>query len=64
MMNEKQDIVAVSLQQTDSSSKDSVNKTPQKPQLACRIRDVNNKRDVYVYNGIDKYILYTILKEL
>lgn len=60
----KQDIVAVSLQQTDSSSKEPVKKTPQKPQLACRIRDLTNNRDVYVYNGIDKYILYTILKEV
>lgn len=64
MMNQKQDIVAVSLHQTDSSTKDSGNKTPQKPKLACRIKDVTNNRDLYIYNGIDKYILYTLLKEL
>ncbi|SLC85230.1 Uncharacterised protein [Mycobacteroides abscessus subsp. abscessus] len=63
-MMKRQDIVPVSLQQIDFMSKDYESKTPQKPKLACRIKDVNNNRDIHVYNGIDKYILYTILKEL
>ena len=63
-MMEKQDIVAVSLHQIESNAKEVGNKTPQKPKLACRIRDVTNNRDLYIYNGIDKYILYTLLKEL
>ena len=40
MMNKKQDIVAISLHQTDSNIKESVNKTPQELKLACRIKDV------------------------
>lgn len=60
----KQDIVPVPLPQTDSVSKHQVIKHQEKPELAYRIKDVNHNRDVYVYNGIDKYILYTILKEL
>lgn len=64
MMNKKQDIVAISLHQTDSNIKESVNKTPQELKLACRIKDVAGNRDFYIYNGIDKYILYTLLKEL
>ena len=64
MMNKKQDIVAISLHQTDSNIKESVNKTPQELKLACRIKDVAGNRDLYIYNGIDKYILYTLLKEL
>ena len=34
MMNEKQEIVAVSLHQTDSSAKESGNKTPQKLKIS------------------------------
>ncbi|WP_414031469.1 hypothetical protein [Carnobacterium maltaromaticum] len=64
MMNEKQDIVAVSLHQTGSTAKEPGNKVLQKPKLACRIKDVTNNRDLNIYNGIDKYILYALLKEL
>ncbi|SEL36685.1 hypothetical protein SAMN04488700_0170 [Carnobacterium iners] len=64
MINKKQDIVAISLHQMDLSAKESDKKNPQNLKLACKIRDVTSNRDIYIYNGIDKYILYTLLKEL
>ena len=63
-MNEKQDIVTVSLHQIGLSAKESDEKNPQNTKLTCKMKDTTSNRDIYIYNGIDKYILYTLLKEL
>ena len=33
-----------------------------KPKLACRIK--SEDKEIFIYNGMDKYLLYTLLKEL
>ena len=32
-----------------------------KPKLACRIK--SEGKEIFIYNGMDKYLLYTLLKE-
>lgn len=38
--------------------------TPNERQLAFEIKDTDRNRTVSVYQGIEKYILYALLKEL
>lgn len=33
-----------------------------KPKLACRIK--SEDKEIFIYNGMDKYLLYTLLKEV
>ena len=61
-MSKIQDIVSVSLSSPNSEPKSIAQSTPIKPKVALRIK--RGDMDLTFYNGCDKYILYTTLKEL
>ncbi|EOH86351.1 hypothetical protein [Enterococcus pallens] len=56
---EKNDIVPIQL---IDSKKSTTSASPANPKVAARIKI--GQADAYIYNGTDKYILATILKEL
>lgn len=62
-MENYHDIVPVQLKGAHYDSKPG-KKVPDHSKLAFKIKDTGKNRDVYVYNGIDKQILYTLFKEL
>lgn len=55
---EKKEIVPIQLVDQKPTSKPA----PAKPKVAARIKI--GQLDVHIYNGTDKYVLTTILKEL
>ena len=61
-MSKIQEIVAVNLGQNNSNSKQVLTSATVKPKIALRIK--HTELDLTDYNGCDKYILYTALKEL
>ncbi|EJM6074590.1 hypothetical protein NOQ75_002093 [Enterococcus faecalis] len=61
-MSKIQEIVAVNLGQNNSNTKQIPTSATVKPKIALRIKHA--ELDLTVYNGCDKYILYTALKEL
>ena len=56
---EKKEIVPIQLVDQKPTSKPAI---PAKPKVAARIKI--GQVDVHIYNGTDKYVLTTILKEL
>lgn len=60
-MERKQDIVPVRLEQTTENHGTT---SQPKPKVAFQLTDSEKNRTIRVYNGIDKYILYTLLKGL
>lgn len=60
-MERKQDIVPIRLEQP--TEKHGTNSQPNS-KVAFQLTDSEKNRTIRVYNGIDKYILYTLLKGL
>lgn len=60
-MEKQPDIVPIQL---DKSTQIDFDATPDERQLAFEIKDADLNRTVSVYQGIEKYILYALLKEL
>lgn len=56
---EKNDIVPIQLV---DAKRPTTSTAPAKPKVAARVKI--GQADAYIYNGTDKYILATILKEL
>ena len=60
-MERKQDIVPIRLEQTTENHRDT---SQSKSKVAFQLIDSEKNQTIRVYNGIDKYILYTLLKGL
>lgn len=60
-MERKQDIVPVRLDQTTENHRTI---SQSKPKVAFQLTNSEKNQTIRVYNGIDKYILYTLLKGL
>ena len=58
-MERQPDIVPIQL-----NNQNDFDPMPHERQLAFEIKDMDRNRTVSVYQGIEKYILYALLKEL
>jgi len=62
-MENYHDIVAVKLH-GDQEHSTRQKKVTERTAVALRIKDTDKNREIFIYNGIQKYILDALIKEL
>jgi hypothetical protein len=61
-MTKIQDIVPVNIKPNQATRNEATQSHSTKPKVALRLK--RDDLDITFYNGCDKYLLYTVLKEL
>jgi hypothetical protein len=61
-MTKIQDIVPVNIKPNQATRNEAIQSHSTKPKVALRLK--RDDLDITFYNGCDKYLLYTVLKEL